>query len=171
MPLSCRAAALALCLIAAGLPSGLASPALAQPAGPSAEASGSTAPEMSADRRAVRQAALDYVEALYRVDTTRIVRSVHPDLVKHGYYRQDGSYRGSPMTYEELKGLASRWNEGRRRVDPDTARKDVAVFEVLDKTASARVTAHWGRDYMHLVKTDGRWQIQQILWQSHPPRQ
>jgi hypothetical protein len=24
---------------------------------------------------------------------------------------------------------------------------------------------------MHLVKTDGRWQIQQILWQSHPPRQ
>jgi hypothetical protein len=127
--------------------------------------------EPASDRAAVRQAALDYVEALYQVDTTRVVRSVHPELVKYGYYTRDRAYRGTPMTYDELKGLATRWNKDQRRVDPDTARKDVAVFEVLDKTASARVTAHWGRDYMHLVKTDGGWKIRQILWQSHPPEE
>ena len=132
-----------------------------------AEASAADAP--LPDRQAVRQAALDYVEAIYEVDSTRIVRSVHPELVKHGYYSRDGAYRGAPMTYDELKQLATTWNRNERRVDPDTARKEVAVFEVLDKTASAKVVAHWGTDYMHLAKIDGRWQIQQILWQSHPP--
>jgi hypothetical protein len=126
-------------------------------------------PDRAAERAAVRQAALDYVEALYQVDSMRVVRSVHPDLVKYGYYSRDGTYRGTPMNYSELKQLAANWNRNPQRVDPDTARKAVTVFEVLDKTASARITAHWGRDYMHLVKTDDGWKIRQILWQSHPP--
>jgi hypothetical protein len=134
---------------------------------PAAEASAAEAPLL--DRQAVRQAALDYVEAIYEVDSTRIVRSVHPELVKHGYYSRNGTYRGAPMTYDELKQLAATWNRDPQRVHPDSARKHVAVFEVLDKTASAKVVAHWGTDYMHLAKIDGRWQIQQILWQSHPP--
>ncbi len=121
------------------------------------------------DETAVRQAALDYVEAIYEVDSTRIVRSVHPELVKHGYYSRNGTYRGTPMNYDELKQLAANWNRDPQRVPPDSARKRVVVFEVLDKTASAKVDAHWGTDYMHLAKIDGRWQIQQILWQSRPP--
>ena len=123
----------------------------------------------AADRAAVRQAALDYVEALYEVDTSRVVRSVHPALTKYGYYRADGTYRGGAMTYDELKQLALRWNRDPRRVDPETAVKEVVVFDVLDKTASAKVVAHWGVDYMHLAKVDGRWLIRNILWQSPPP--
>ena len=121
------------------------------------------------DRTAVRQAALDYVEALYEVDTTRIARSVHPDLMKYGYYRADGTYRGGAMTYDELTQLALRWNRDPQRVDPATAVKEVVVFDVLDKTASAKVVAHWGVDYMHLAKVDGQWMIRNILWQSPPP--
>lgn len=120
------------------------------------------------DRAAVRQAALDYVEALYEVDTMRVVRSVHPALTKYGYYRADGTYRGGAMTYEELKQLALRWNRNHRRVDPETAVKEIVVFDVLDKTASAKIVAHWGVDYMHLAKVEGRWMIRNILWQSPP---
>jgi len=123
----------------------------------------------AADRAAVRRAALYYVEALYEVDTSRVVRSVHPALTKYGYYRADGTYRGGAMTYEELKQLALRWNRDHRRVDPETAVKEVVVFDVLDKTASAKIVAHWGVDYMHLAKVDGRWLIRNILWQSPPP--
>ena len=42
------------------------------------------------------------------------------------------------------------------------------IFDVLDKTASAKLTAHWGIDYFHLVKEDGKWKIYQVLWQSPP---
>ncbi|NBB73724.1 MAG: hypothetical protein GVY35_08605 [Bacteroidetes bacterium] len=122
-----------------------------------------------ADRAAVRQAALDYVEALYEVDTTRVVRSVHPALTKYGYYMRSGAYRGGAMTYDELKQLAQRWNRDPQRVDPETAVKEVVVFDVLDKTASAKIVAHWGVEYMHLAKVDGRWLIRNILWQSPPP--
>ena len=136
-----------------------------QPVAPTAP----SAPSALTDRAAVRQAALDYVEALYEVDSTRIMRSVHPELRKYGYYKRDGTYRGTAMTYEQLRGLATRWNEDQKRVDPDSAVKEAVVFEVLDKTASAKVMADWGIDYLHLVKEDSTWRIRQVLWQSPPP--
>ena len=40
-----------------------------------------------ADREAVRLAALDYVEGIYSVQPERIERSVHPALVKRGFYK------------------------------------------------------------------------------------
>ncbi|HXG87443.1 MAG TPA: hypothetical protein VNJ02_03825 [Vicinamibacterales bacterium] len=33
-----------------------------------------------------------------------------------------------------------------------------------------KVTASWGIDYLLIAKYDGRWQIQQIVWQSPPPK-
>ena len=122
-----------------------------------------------AEREAVRLAALDYVEGIYNVEPARIERSVHPTLVKRGFYKDTaaGPYLESPMTYEQLVRLAGNWNKDKKR---DISIKDVAVLDVLDQTAVARVTAAWGIDYMQLAKFDGRWKIVQILWQSHPPK-
>src|SRR5215211_5181954 len=45
------------------------------------------------DREAVKQAVLDYVEALYEADSARIEKSVHRDLFKLGFERdKDGAY-------------------------------------------------------------------------------
>ena len=41
---------------------------------------------------------------------------------------------------------------------------------MLDQTASAKVAALWGIDYMQLAKSHGRWQIINIVWQAHPPK-
>jgi hypothetical protein len=121
------------------------------------------------DREAVRQAALDYVDGIYEVKPDRIQRSVHPSLVKRGFYRKDAStpYVEMPMTYEQLVNLAGSWNKAGTR---DTSTKQIEVLEVLDQTAVAKVTASWGVDYMLLGKYDGAWKISQILWQSHPPK-
>jgi hypothetical protein len=122
------------------------------------------------DREAVRQAALDYVEGVYEVDATRIERSVHPDLVKRGFYIKKGetTYSFSPMTFTELVNLAKTYNKTGRV--PKDAPKEVVVLDVLDQTASVKVVAVWGVDYMHLAKYDGKWMIVNILWQS-PPKQ
>lgn len=120
------------------------------------------------DREAIRQAALDYVEGIYTVQPQRIERSVHPTLVKRGFYKKEasGPYVEAPMTYEQLVTLASNWNkEGKR----DTSVKKVEVLDALDQTAVAKVTAQWGVDYMLLAKYDGKWKVSQILWQSPPP--
>ncbi len=120
------------------------------------------------EREAVRQAALDYVEGVYEVDATRIERSVHPDLVKRGFYIKKGetSYSFSPMTFAELVNLAKTYNKNGRV--PKDAPREVVILDVLDQTASVKVVAVWGVDYMHLAKYDGKWMIVNILWQSPP---
>lgn len=123
------------------------------------------------DREAVRMAVLDYVEGIYEVDPSRIERSVHTKLAKTGFYRgpNDQSYRdGSNMTFEQLIGVAQTWNKaGKLRKD---APKEITIYDVLDRTATAKLVAEWGIDFMHLAKFDGKWMIVNVLWQS-PPRQ
>lgn len=127
--------------------------------------------EANADREAVRQAVLDYVEGVYNVQPERIERSVSPNLAKLGFYRPqtETAYRpGRSMAFQQLVEVAKNYNkEGKLRKD---APKDIQIYEVLDQTASVKLTAEWGIDYMHLAKMDGKWMIINVLWQSHPPK-
>lgn len=127
--------------------------------------------QSAADSAGVRAAVLDYVEGIYRVDTSRIVRSVRPELAKRGYYipRGQSAYANSPMTYTQLLGVTRTWN-AKGSVNAETAIKEVTILDLLDQTASAKLAADWGIDYMHLAKYDGRWMIVNVLWQSPPPR-
>ena len=64
----------------------------------------------------MRQAALDYVEAIYNVQPERIERSVHPTLNKRGFYKKDATspYVESPMTYEQLVEARIELEQGRQ---------------------------------------------------------
>jgi hypothetical protein len=125
----------------------------------------------NADREAVRQAVLDYVEGIYNVEPARIERSVHPDLAKLGFSRRqtETAYRpGSKMTFAQLVEIAKTYNrEGKL---PKDAPKEIVIYEVLDQTATVKLTAVWGIDYMHLAKFDGQWKIVNVMWQSHPKK-
>jgi hypothetical protein len=54
------------------------------------------------------------------------------------------------MTYQELYDLAGRWNKTGRI--PKNSKKEIVVYDVADQTASAKLTAMWGVDYLHLAK-------------------
>lgn len=122
-------------------------------------------------REAVRQAVLDYVEGIYNVEPARIERSVSPNLAKMGFYRPpaETAYRPArSMAFQQLVEIAKNFNkEGNLRKD---APKDIEIYDVLDQTATVKLTADWGIDYMHLAKIDGKWMIVNVLWQSHPPK-
>ena len=117
----------------------------------------------------VTAAILNYVDALYEVKPELIAESVSPDLNKLGYWRAEDAAdygEGLPMSYKQLVELAGTWNK--KGWLPADAPKTIKVFEVQDKTATAKLTAHWGTDYFHLAKIDGRWMIISVLWQSPP---
>lgn len=124
----------------------------------------------AADREAVKRAALDYIEGFYEGDSAKLVRSVRPDVFKYGFWRQrdSTSYGGEQMKWPEFLDYARRVKQNNRPA-PATAPKRVELFEVLNQTASAKVTAFWGTDYLLLGKYDGKWMISSVLWQS-PPR-
>lgn len=123
------------------------------------------------DHEAVRQAVLDYVEGIYQVQPERIERSVSRELAKVGYWREKdgGPYSESRMSFDQLVGVAKNWNKN-GRVDAKTALKEVVIYEIVDQTATVKLRAHWGIDYMHLAKKEGKWLIMNVLWQSHPPK-
>ena len=124
----------------------------------------------NAEEAAVVAAVEDYVEGLYQVKPERIERSVHPDLKKRGYWysSKEEKYSGMlDMTFEQLKTLAGKWNKDGKNANADSPKK-IEVFDVLDKTAVAKLTAEWGIDYFQLAKIDDKWMIVNVLWQSHP---
>lgn len=119
------------------------------------------------DRAGVRRAALDYLEGFYEGDSTKLVRSIRPEVTKFGFHREAASegYGSSPMSFQEMMDYARRV-KARGRGAPDGAPKDVEILDILDQTAAVKVTAWWGTDYMHLAKYDGRWMIVHVLWQA-----
>ncbi|MGH7461276.1 MAG: nuclear transport factor 2 family protein, partial [Longimicrobiales bacterium] len=120
------------------------------------------------DHEGVRQAILDYVEGIYEQTPERIRRSVHPTLAKRGYQvpRDSTRYHEYPMTFDQLVNVARTFNQT-RWIKPD-APKRIEIFDVLDQTATAKLTAVWGIDYFHLAKFDGKWMIVNVMWQAPP---
>ena len=126
---------------------------------------------LAQDSAGVRAAVLDYVEGFYTGDSTRLVRSVRPEVYKYGFSwrRDDGAYRGSQMTWAGFHRYANDVKARGGRGAPPDAPKKIELFDVLDQTASAKLTAWWGIDYLLLARYEGKWMITHVLWQS-PPR-
>ncbi len=124
--------------------------------------------QSTGEPEAVKQAVLDYVEGVYEMSPARIERSIHPDLAKRGFFIKKGETVYSPhtMTFAQLVELSKNYNKD-GHVSKD-APKDVVVYDISDQTASAKLTAVWGIDYMHLAKYDGKWKIINVLWQTPP---
>ena len=127
-------------------------------------------PAPSPERDAVRRAALDYLEGFYEGDSTKIIRSVRPDVHKVGYFipRNASAYEAEVMPFDEFLSYVRNFRKNNRST-PATAPREVILGEVNDQTATAKVVAWWGIDYLQLAKYDGKWMIVNVMWQS-PPR-
>jgi hypothetical protein len=122
------------------------------------------------DKQLVTDAVADYVDGFYIGDTTRIHRSISTDVVKYGYHRRKDAtaYEGGPMSFRQMIDYSA--NVGKRpNNNVDKLVKKIEIFDVLDKTAAAKLTAWWGTDYILLAKLNGKWMITHVLWQSPPP--
>ena len=123
------------------------------------------------DREGVRRAVLDYVEGFYEGDTAKLVRSIRPEVYKYGFWlpRDSTRYVGEQMPWPEFLSYANGVKKNNRQAKAD-APKEIQLLDVMDQTASAKLTAWWGTDYLLLGRFDGRWMITHVLWQSPPPR-
>ena len=122
------------------------------------------------DRENVRRAVLDYVEGFYEGDTTKLVRSIAPNVFKYGYSRRGDAYAGSQMQFPAgFMNYANGVKAG-RNVTPANAPKDITLYDVQDQTASAKLVAWWGTDYLLLAKHGDKWMITHVLWQTPPPQ-
>lgn len=122
----------------------------------------------SSEKAQIERTILNYVESFYEADTTKAYESIVKDLAKRGYFIKEGNVTETRMSFEQFIRMAKRW-KNTQNITKESPKK-ITVFDILDKTASAKVEALWGIDYFHLAKLNGKWMIVHVLWQEYPAK-
>lgn len=114
------------------------------------------------DEAAVRGAVLDYYEAWFTGDATRMSRALHADLVKRS------PIDGEQFDADTAKSMVDQTREGLgverrgRSGDPEVA---IRVNDVYRSIANVTVTSVPYREYIQLVRTSAGWKIVNVLWE------
>lgn len=120
--------------------------------------------QSASDRAEIRQTALDFIEGWYEADTTRMARSLHPDLIsKVVTSHENAPSRLGRFTAKRLVELTAR-GDG-KRVPVASQRKEVTILDVYQNAASVKVYAYDAMEYLHMAKWDGQWVIINILFE------
>lgn len=120
------------------------------------------------DENDIKKACLNYLEGFYEGDTNKLISSLKPDLYKSGYFKKRGSevyVSEGLMSFKEAKAYAKRVLD-KQSFPPEGVPKDVEILDISKATAAAKVLAWWGSDYILLAKQDGKWMIEQVLWEG-----
>ena len=121
------------------------------------------------DETLIREAVLNYVNAIYEVNPKLLEKSVSPKLQKVGYVpKSDGSgYREMWMSVENLKTLAAHYNQD-GGIDPATAPRTIVILDKSNQRPVVRLDAVWGIDFIELVREGDKWMILNVIWQTYP---
>jgi hypothetical protein len=117
-----------------------------------------------ADREAITQTALDYVEGWYEANAERMERALHPDLAKRVVFTDE---RGrSRLDQMSAMGLVQGVKRGGGKDTPkEKQQKDITILDVFENAASVKAVMSGWIDYMHMSKINGRWVIVNVLWE------
>ncbi|MEQ8706793.1 MAG: alpha/beta hydrolase [Phaeodactylibacter sp.] len=122
----------------------------------------------AADEKAIREVLNNYVHSIYKVDSSLVYAVTDTTLQKSGHYYSDksGAWSYSDMTFQQLVYTAARYNL--KGHIPNNAPVQVEIFDIGSQTASAKVSAIWGFDYVLLSQdARGKWRMDKVLWQSY----
>lgn len=121
------------------------------------------------DKQEVERVCLDYIEGFYEADTIKILRSIKPELYKIGFYQRKGDtdYTYSKMTLNDALFYARKDLAENKRMGKKDSPKIIHILDVMKVTAAAKVTALWGSDYLLLSKRNGKWMIEEVIWEGN----
>ena len=113
------------------------------------------------EEQAIRQTVTDYYESWFDGDAPRMERALHPGLAKRapladGRLDEDTA---ATMIRFTAEGLGRQ-----RKLGEDGIGLEVEVVEVYGSIASAVAHSNVFREYLHLVRTNGDWQIVNVLY-------
>jgi len=121
-----------------------------------------------ADKEAIKQTALDYIEGWYECNPERMERALHPDLAKR--IVMTNPQGRSQLQQMSAMGLVQGVKRGGGKNTPkEKQQKDVTILDVFNNAACVKVVASDWIDYLHVAKWNGRWVIVNVLWELKQP--
>ena len=122
-----------------------------------------------AERAAITQTALDYVEGWYEGNADRMERALHPELAKRIVRTSpEGRSRLDQMGAMALVQGVKRG--GGKDTPKEKQQKDVIILDVFGNAASVKAIMSDWIDYMHMARYNGRWVIVNVLWELKPQK-
>ena len=118
------------------------------------------------DSLAIKQVALDYIEAQHNAKPEQFEKAAHPRMVKRTFWTDTETgkeYLRETFT-DAMILLAETYNLKGNKF-PKKPKKEVIILDIYDKTASVKLIADDWIDYMHILKLNGQWQLVNVLWQ------
>jgi len=119
-----------------------------------------------ADKAAIKQAAMDYVDGFYSSSPERLDKALHPNLQKvttrplpDGKVMLDFNGVACNLKQYAAAGLGGKPAEERKI--------EVTILDVFDNIATIKVDSADFLDYAHVVKIGGEWKIINVLWAPH----
>ncbi|MFC2087071.1 nuclear transport factor 2 family protein [Bacteroidota bacterium] len=124
--------------------------------------------QTKADRMAIKQTCLDYIEGWATGNEERVARAMSPELEKRSIDANGGSFTVG-LSYS---GLLSRTRQNKNGVQAKDFEPDkelvveVEIYDITGDYATAKITnTKYGFfDYCHLAKFNGEWKIFNVLW-------
>lgn len=111
---------------------------------------------------AVTRAIEEYVRARYAGDvetaTSRLHENIARRMVADTYWGQPSKEWVRPFTRDLIAFYADP-NSAQRLDNPSEGRCDIKVFDLEQRTASARVIMEDAVDYLHMIHLNGRWVV------------
>jgi len=123
-----------------------------------------------ADKAAIKQTALDYIEGWYEGNAERMERALHPELAKR-IVRTDPKNNRSNLGQMSAMTLVQYTRSGGGKQTPKEKQlKDVTILDVYENAASVKVVASDWIDFLHMAKWNGHWVIVNVLWEMKPEK-
>jgi len=128
---------------------------------------GSHGQSLDADKEAIKQTALDYIEGWYEGNPERMERALSPDLAKRIVMTNP---QGRSMLQQmSAMGLVQNVKRGGGKNTPkEKQQKDVIILDVFENAACVKIVASEWIDYLQLARFNGRWVIVNVLWELKP---
>ena len=116
------------------------------------------AQKKNADSLAVRATVVNYIEAYYAGDASRMAATLHPQYLKHIIH-------GDRPIQEKTGGDMVEAIRSQGAADLPTAEKTerVSVMDISGDMASAKLVTPGWTDYLTLAKSNGHWKILSVV--------
>jgi hypothetical protein len=123
---------------------------------------------LAAERKAVEQAARDYIDGWYEGSVERMERALHPDLGKRSVREVPGGGAILNSLTRDTMVAYTRAGFGKKSRKEGQV-NEVIILDLSPRMASVKTLSHEFVDYLHLAKVDGRWRIVNVLWEPAAP--
>lgn len=123
--------------------------------------------KMNVDVLAIRQSALDYIEGEHEGDPKKMLRVLHPEVVRRELITdpETGKDRLEQKSGMSLVSGASVSSERPK----EKLQKEITILETFENIASVKIASANRTDYVHMVKSDKKWLVVNVLRSLNSP--